>query len=68
MDNGPESSGGRTQFLHRMAPLADTIGKPIPWLSYPPSHRKYNPIERWWGILELQENGPQLRAAAPLLE
>src|SRR5262249_14796268 len=26
MDNGPESSGVRTQFLHRMVQLVDTIG------------------------------------------
>jgi hypothetical protein len=29
MDNGPESSGMRTQCLHRMMPLVDTIGKPF---------------------------------------
>jgi len=29
MDNGPESSGRRTQFLHRMVQLADDIHKPI---------------------------------------
>ena len=28
MDNGPESSGIRTQFLHRMVQFADQIGKP----------------------------------------
>ena len=36
MDNGPESSGVRTQFLQRMVQLVDTIGKPIPLLYYPP--------------------------------
>jgi len=36
MDNGPESSGVRTQFLHRMVQLVDTIGKPIQLLYYPP--------------------------------
>jgi hypothetical protein len=29
MDNGPESRGIRTQFLHRMVQFADHIGKPI---------------------------------------
>jgi len=53
MDNGPESSGRRTQFLHRMVQLVDTIGKPFQLLYYPPYHSKYNPIERCWGILEL---------------
>ena len=50
-DNGPESSGRRTQFLHRMVQFADIIGKPIQLLYYPPYHSKYNPIERCWGIL-----------------
>jgi DDE family transposase len=61
MDNGPESSGGRTQFLHRMVQFADQMGKPIHLLYYPPSHSKYNPIERCWGILELHWNGTLLR-------
>ena len=53
MDNGPESSGRRTQFLYRMVQFADVIDKPIQLLYYPPYHSKYNPIERCWGILEL---------------
>ena len=61
MDNGPESSGVRTQFLHRMVQFADQIGKPIQLLYYPPYHSKYNPIERCWGILELHWNGTLLR-------
>lgn len=68
MDNGPESSGVRTQFLHRMVQLVDTIGKPVQLLYYPPYHSKYNPIERCWGILELHWNGTQLRTVATLLE
>jgi hypothetical protein len=68
MDNGPESSGVRTQFLHRLVPLVDTIGKPLQLLSYPPYHSKYNPIERCWGILELHWNGTQLRDADTMLE
>jgi len=59
-DNGPESSGVRTQFLKRMADFADFIGKPIHLLYYPPYHSKYNPIERCWGILELHWNGAKL--------
>ena len=60
MDNGPESSGRRTQFLSRMVQLADVIHKPIQLLYYPPYHSKYNPIERCWGILELKWNGAKL--------
>ena len=68
MDNGPESSGVRTQFLHQMGQVVDTIGKPIQLLYYPPYHSKYNPIERCWGILELHWNGAQLRDADTMLE
>jgi hypothetical protein len=68
MDNGPESSGVRTQFLHRMVQLVDTIGKPIHLLYYPPYHSKYNPIERCWGILELHWNGTLLRTVDTLLQ
>ena len=68
MDNGPESSGRRTQFLHRMVQLADVINKPIQLLYYPPYHSKYNPIERCWGILELHWNGTKLIDAETMLE
>jgi hypothetical protein len=68
MDNGPESNGRRTQFLHRMVQLADYMNKPIQLLYYPPYHSKYNPIERCWGILELQWNGTKLINAETMLE
>ena len=68
MDNGPESSGRRTQFLSRMVQLADDINKPIQLLYYPPYHSKYNPIERCWGILELKWNGTKLSDAETMLE
>jgi len=60
MDNGPESSGVRTQFLHRMVQFADHIGTPIQLLYYPPYHSTDNPIERCWGILEVHWHGTQL--------
>jgi hypothetical protein len=59
MDNGPESRGVRTQFLHRMVQCADHIGTPIHLLYDPPYHSKYHPIERCWGIVELHWNGTQ---------
>ena len=68
MDNGPESSGRRTQFLHRMVALCDAIGKPIQLLYYPPYHSKYNPIERCWGILELHWNGTKLVNVETMVE
>ena len=60
VDNGPESSGRRTQFLNRMVAFADRIGKAIQLLYYPPYHSKYNPIERCWGVLEKHWNGAKL--------
>jgi hypothetical protein len=68
MDNGPESSGRRTQFLYRMVQLVDIMNKPIQLLYYPPYHSKYNPIERCWGILELKWNGTKLIDAEMMLE
>src|SRR5215470_16477945 len=38
IDNGPESSGRRTQFLHRMVQLADAIHQPMQQRYYPPYH------------------------------
>jgi Rhodopirellula transposase DDE domain len=68
MDNGPESSGRRTQFLQRMVAFCDAIGKPIQLLYYPPYHSKYNPIERCWGILELHWNGTKLVDVETMIE
>lgn len=67
VDNGPESSGVRTQFLKRMVQFCDTIGKPIQLLYYPPYHSKYNPIERCWGILEQHWNGTLLEDVQMML-
>jgi len=67
-DNGPESNGRRTQFLHRMVQFADTIGKPIQLLYYPPYHSKYNPIERCWRILAKHWNGTKLTDVETMLE
>lgn len=60
VDNGPENSGMRTQFLNRLVAWVDTIGKPVHLLYYPPYHSKYNPIERCWGALEQHWNGTKL--------
>ena len=60
MANGPDRSGVRTQFLHRLVQFADHIGQPIQLLYYPPYHSKYNPIERCWGIVEVHWNGTKL--------
>ena len=67
MDNGPESRGRRPQFLSRMVQLADLIKKPIQRLYSPPYHSKDHPIERCWGLLELQGNGTKLIEAETML-
>jgi len=51
-DNGPESSGRRTQWLKRLVELSDANKLTIQLAYYPPYHSKYNPIERVWGVLE----------------
>jgi len=51
-DNGPESSGRRTQWLKRLIELSDAHQLTIQLAYYPPYHSKYNPVERLWGILE----------------
>jgi Rhodopirellula transposase DDE domain len=68
MDNGPERSGRRTQFLHRMVAFCAAIGTPIQLLYYPPYHSKYNPIERCWGILEWHWNGTKLVDVETMVE
>jgi hypothetical protein len=57
LDNGPQNSSFRTQFMQRMVEFADRTGLEIVLVYYPPYHSKYNPIERCWGILENHWNG-----------
>lgn len=57
MDNGPECSGRRSQFLRRMVEFADETGLTVRLAYYPPYHSKYNPIEHYWGGLEQSWNG-----------
>jgi hypothetical protein len=59
-DNGPECHSRRTQFMNRMAQLADEFQLNIQLAYYPPYHSKYNPIERVWGVLENYWNGSLL--------
>lgn len=52
LDNGPQNSSHRTQFMKRMIEFADKNNIDIVLAYYPPYHSKYNPVERCWGILE----------------
>lgn len=60
LDNGPQNSSFRTQFIKRMVEFADRNNLEIVLVYYPPYHSKYNPIERCWGILENHWNGTLL--------
>jgi DDE family transposase len=59
-DNGPENHSRRTQFMQRMVQLADQLQRKIQLAYYPPYHSKYNPVERFWAILEQHWNGDLL--------
>ena len=67
LDNGPECSGHRSQFLGRMVTFADREGLEVRLIYYPPYHSKYNGIERYWGGLERSWNGYLLNSAAGVL-
>ena len=59
-DNGPESSGRRTQWLKRLIEFSDQHEVKIQLAYYPPYHSKYNPVERFWGVLENHWGGELL--------
>jgi hypothetical protein len=67
LDNGPENSGQRSQWLLRMVLLAQKYGWVVVLTYYPPYHSKYNPVERCWGVLEVYWNGELLDSEAAVL-
>ena len=67
LDNGPENSGLRSQWLFRLVLLAQRFQWQIVLVFYPPYHSKYNPIERLWGILEAYWRGELLDSEAAVL-
>lgn len=68
LDNGPESSSHRTQFMKRLVEFADRNDLEIVLVYYPPYHSKYNSVERCWGILEEHWNGTLLNSVTTVLE
>lgn len=62
VDNGPEISSARTQFMKRLVEFSDRAQLALELAYYPPYHSKYNPIERCWGILENHWNGALLNS------
>ena len=67
LDNGPENSSRRTQFIKRIADFAQENRIDINLVYYPPYHSKYNPIERVWGVLEKHWNGEILYTVEKVL-
>jgi transposase len=68
LDNGPNSSGKRTQFIKRMTEFADKYHIRVRLVYYPPYHSKYNAIERCWGRLEEHWNGEILDSTSKAIE
>ena len=68
LDNGPNSSGRRTQFIKRMTEFSDKYHIRVRLVYYPPYHSKYNPIERCWGRLEEHWNGELLNSVSKVIE
>lgn len=66
-DNGPENHSRRTQFMHRMVHFADQLQRNVQLVYYPPYHSKYNPVERFWGVLEQHWNGDLLDSVDAVL-
>jgi len=67
LDNGPENSGQRSQFLYRLVCFAQKYQLRLRLAYYPPYHSKYNPIERCWGVLEVYWRGELLDSEAAVL-
>ena len=68
LDNGPDNSGARTQFLYRLVRFADATGLEVQLVYYPPYQSKYNLIERCWGILDNHWNGTLLNSVHTVVE
>jgi hypothetical protein len=67
LDNGPNNSGTRTQFLKRIIEFVDWSGLEVRLVYYPPYHSKYNPIERCWSALEQKWGGMLLNRLKVIL-
>lgn len=66
-DNGPENSGVRSQWLKRLVMFSAEENITVKLAYYPPYHSKYNPIERFFGVLENYWNGDPLRTVEKAL-
>ena len=62
LDNGPEVSSRRRQFMKRLIVFADRHNITIELVYYPQYHSKDNRIERCWSVLRRHCNGTQLKS------
>jgi hypothetical protein len=67
LDNGPANHSRRTQFMQRIVDFVRHDRLHVRLASDPPSHSKYNPIERCWGMLENHWHGALLDAIETVL-
>jgi hypothetical protein len=67
LDNGPENSSRRSQFMNRLVTFSQENSVSISLAYYPPYHSKYNPVERIWGRLEQHWNGELLDKVEKIL-
>jgi transposase len=67
-DNGPENQSRRTQCMQRLVAFVQPYRVTIRLAYSPPYHRKYNPIERCWGILENHWSGTLLDSIDTVLQ
>jgi hypothetical protein len=67
LDNGPENSSRRSQFMLRLVAFSYKYFVNISLAYYPPYHSKYNPIERVWGRLENHWKGELLDSVEKVL-
>ena len=67
LDNGPENSSRRSQFIKRLIEFAKKHEVGISLIYYPPYHSKYNPIERVWGVLENHWKGELLDSVEKII-
>lgn len=67
LDNGPEQSSRRTQFMLRMQQFSDKKNIEVELAYYPPYHSKYNSVERTFGSLEQHWSGEILDSEAKVV-
>src|SRR5262249_36803286 len=68
VDHGPEHHSRRTQCMQRLVEFVQPYHVTIRLAYSPPSHSKYNPIERCWGILEKHWHGTWLDSLDTVLQ